>query len=147
MFAFAIVFWYLLIVLNPETTNAQYANDTVQKVRLIGDDFRLFQKTGKRISGRDGRRLISFDTRNDNIEVMFINSVRFIKGIRRHVCIFYNIVSLPNSANSKTIDFNFQNIILIDFQSNIKLKIKTQHTICYAPFENNSFISMHAKGT
>lgn len=47
-----------------------YANETVNFARSVHNDFEHFQKTGQRIGGRDGRRLISFDTRNDNIEVM-----------------------------------------------------------------------------
>lgn len=62
--------WCFLIILYSGTVNGQYANDTIHTVRVIDEDFRLFQKTGKRVSGRDGRRLISFDTRNDNIEVI-----------------------------------------------------------------------------
>lgn len=49
--------------------NGYYANETVNFARAIHNDFEYFQKTGQRISGRDGRKLISFDTRNNNIEV------------------------------------------------------------------------------
>lgn len=49
--------------------DGHYANETVNFARAINDDFQYFQKTGQRISSRDGRKLLSFDTRNDNIEV------------------------------------------------------------------------------
>lgn len=49
--------------------NGYYANETMNFARAIHNDFEHFQKTGQRISGRDGRKLISFDTKNNNIEV------------------------------------------------------------------------------
>lgn len=45
-------------------------NDTISIAKMISDDFRDFQRTGRRVGGRDGRKLISFITKNDNIEVM-----------------------------------------------------------------------------
>lgn len=63
------VLWCSLFLIYLQESHADYANSTISKVRMISDDFRIFQKTGKRISRRDGRRLISFDTRNNNIEV------------------------------------------------------------------------------
>lgn len=50
--------------------DCHYANETVNFARAINDDFESFKKTGQRISGRDGRKLLSFDTRNNNIEVI-----------------------------------------------------------------------------
>lgn len=66
---YMILFWCILVVMPWEQVNGHYVNDTIQTFRMIDKDFRLFQRTGKRISGRDGRSLISFDTRNDNIQV------------------------------------------------------------------------------
>lgn len=48
---------------------ANYANSTISAVKMISDDFQIFQQTGQPISRRDGRKLISFNTKNDNIEV------------------------------------------------------------------------------
>lgn len=48
---------------------ALYNNDTMHTAKLTNDDLISFHKFGKRSGGRDGRRFISFDTRNDNIEV------------------------------------------------------------------------------
>lgn len=49
--------------------SANYANSTISAVKMISDDFRIFQQTGKPIGRRDGRKLVSFNTKNDNIEV------------------------------------------------------------------------------
>lgn len=57
-----------LFIIYFENSYADYANSTITRVRMISDDFQNFQKTGKRIGRREGR-LISFDTRNNNIEV------------------------------------------------------------------------------
>lgn len=58
--------------------NCYYANETVNVARAIHDDFEYFQKTGQRISGRDGRKLLSFDTTNNNIEVGRIEDLSMI---------------------------------------------------------------------
>lgn len=63
-----------------ELVNADYVNSTMSSVRMIGDDFLDFQKTGKRVGGRDGRRLISFETKNDNIQVTWIGNTDLSKG-------------------------------------------------------------------
>lgn len=47
-----------------------YVNDTIGIAQMINDDFRDFQRTGRQVGRRDGRKLISFITKNDNIEVM-----------------------------------------------------------------------------
>lgn len=49
--------------------SANYANSTISAVKMISDDFRTFQQTGKSTNRRDGRKLISFNTKNDDIEV------------------------------------------------------------------------------
>lgn len=45
-------------------------NDTMSMAKMISDDFRDFQRTGRKVGGRDGRKLVSFITKNDNIEVI-----------------------------------------------------------------------------
>lgn len=45
-------------------------NDTMSIAEMINDDFRDFQKSGRKVGGRDGRKLVSFITKNDNIEVI-----------------------------------------------------------------------------
>lgn len=70
------LFWCILIVMPCIEVNGHYVNDTIQTFRMIDKDFRLFQRSGRRVSGRDGRSLISFDTRNDNIQVSQINNIK-----------------------------------------------------------------------
>lgn len=67
------VFWCGVFLFHLHDAYADYTNSTISKARTISDDFRLFQKTGKRVSRRDGR-LISFDTKNNNIEVSSIGA-------------------------------------------------------------------------
>lgn len=57
-----------------QIVRALYNNDTIHTAKLTVDDLLTFNKMGKRTGGRDGRRLISFDTRNDNIEVFICYS-------------------------------------------------------------------------
>lgn len=45
-------------------------NDSMSIAEMINDDFRDFQKNGRKVGGRDGRKLVSFITKNDNIEVI-----------------------------------------------------------------------------
>lgn len=47
--------------------------------KMISDDFRDFQRTGRKVVGRDGRNLISFITKNDNIEVMSRSMSELVK--------------------------------------------------------------------
>lgn len=63
------VCWCSVILFHLKEVRADYANSTISTVKMISDDFQNFQQTGRRISGRDGRKLISFNTKNDNIEV------------------------------------------------------------------------------
>lgn len=51
--------------------NANYSNNTINPEKISDEVFR-FYKSARSRSDRDGRRLISFNTRNDNIEVDFI---------------------------------------------------------------------------
>lgn len=51
--------------------NSNYSNNTINPEKISDEVFR-FYKSAKSRSDRDGRRLISFNTRNDNIEVHFI---------------------------------------------------------------------------
>lgn len=67
--SFVKVFWCSVMLFYLELVGADYANSTISTVKMISDDFRIFQETGKRVSGRDGRKLISFDTKNNHIEV------------------------------------------------------------------------------
>lgn len=61
----------VLVVLDVflQCMSMQYNNDTINIAEIINEDFRLFQRTGRKTGGRESRRLLSFDTRNDNIEV------------------------------------------------------------------------------
>lgn len=68
--SFVKVIWCSVLLFYLELVDADYTNSTISTVKMMSDDFRIFQETGKRISGRDGRRLISFNTKNDNIEVL-----------------------------------------------------------------------------
>lgn len=72
MLIFVKVFWCSAILFYLEEVSADYANSTISTVKMISDDFRNFQQTGQRVSGRDGRKLISFNTKNNNIEVNLI---------------------------------------------------------------------------
>lgn len=45
-------------------------NDSMSMAEMINEDFRDFQKSGRKVGGRDGRKLVSFITKNDNIEVI-----------------------------------------------------------------------------
>lgn len=67
--SFVKVFWCSVMLFYLELVGGDYANSTISTVKMISDDFRIFQETGKRVSGRDGRKLISFDTKNNQIEV------------------------------------------------------------------------------
>lgn len=64
------VFWCSVILFSCQLlVSANYANSTISGFKAISDDFRIFQQTGKPIGRRDGRKLVSFNTKNDNIEV------------------------------------------------------------------------------
>lgn len=77
MFQILKVFWCSVILVYCQLlVSANYANSTISAVKMISDDFRIFQQTGKPVSRRDGRKLISFNTKNDNIEVKKNNSLR-----------------------------------------------------------------------
>lgn len=69
MHILARVLWCSAILLYIEIVSGNYTNSTISKAKMISDDFRIFQKTGRRVSRRDGHRFISFETKNDNIEV------------------------------------------------------------------------------
>lgn len=72
MFSVVKVFWCGVLLVYFEVINANYSdytNSTIKTARSISDDFRIFQQTGKRVSGRDGRKLFTFDTKNDDIQV------------------------------------------------------------------------------
>lgn len=64
-----IVWCSVVLVCCQMFAGANYTNSTISTVKMISDDFRMFQQTGKPIGRRDGRKLISFNTKNDNIEV------------------------------------------------------------------------------
>lgn len=70
------IIYSVLVVLDvcSQCMSMHYTNDTIDIAQLINEDFRLFQRTGRKIGGRESRRLLSFDTKNDNIEVSCISS-------------------------------------------------------------------------
>lgn len=66
------IFLYCALFLtNIQMINANYSNNTINPEKISDEVFR-FYKSARSRSDRDGRRLISFNTRNDNIEVDFI---------------------------------------------------------------------------
>lgn len=89
------VFWCSVLLFGcPMLVNADYANSTISAVKSISDDFRIFQETGKPIRRRDGRNLISFNTKNDNIEV-------------KHIEIYTNRPSIPKFTRKETFQWGF----------------------------------------
>lgn len=59
----------LLIILSTSQVDCMdYMNNTIDFAKIV-DDFSFHQPIKGQRSERNGRRLISFDTRNDNIEV------------------------------------------------------------------------------
>lgn len=73
MFAIIKVIWCSVFLFYFEVINADYANSTINAAKSISNDFRHFQQTGKQANRRDGRGLFSFETKNDDIQV--INNV------------------------------------------------------------------------
>lgn len=69
MLIFVKVFWCSAILVYFEGVSGDYANSTISTFKMIGDDFREYQQTGQRNRGRDGRKFVTFDTKNNNIEV------------------------------------------------------------------------------
>lgn len=66
MFVFALSVVMLAVIMPRSANCVDYLNSTIDFAKMV-DDFTLHQSTSRRTDRNS--RLISFDTRNDNIEV------------------------------------------------------------------------------